>query len=86
MDTSISRRLTALEAALSSTKIPSFSEFVKMWEDADDLSRSLLETAAACPQLVGISDTIRGYLQQLGVTPEPFDLNELVENLTSDDI
>lgn len=90
MDTSISRRLTALEAALSSTKIPSFSEFVKMWEDADELSKSLFETALACPSLMGEHgrrwDVISGYLQRLNITPEPFDLKELVENLRSDDI
>ena len=90
MDTSISRRLTALEAALSSTTIPSFSEFAKMWKDADELSRSLYEAALCCPELAADIrhwNTIRDYLFRLDVNAsEPFSLEELAADLRSDDI
>lgn len=84
MNNAIFRRLERLESLTPS--IPSFAEFEAEWEYMDDLSRSLYQCAVACPQLVEASDTIRGYLKRLNITSEPFDLNELVQSLTSDDI
>lgn len=70
--------------------IPSFEEFQNDWEHMDELSKSLYQTAIACPEFAGESgrrwEAISGYMRRMGINPQPFDFNELVENLTSDTI
>lgn len=82
----IARRLNALEAAFPT--LPTFSEFSEQWKNMDELSKSLYQTALSCPELAGESgrrwEVISGYMRQMGINPQPFDFNELVENLESD--
>lgn len=78
---------TRIKALMGSTP-PSYEEFVRQWADTDGLSKSLFEVGAACPELVGGNDpymqTIRGHLARMGVQPEPFTLESVLEDMGDD--
>jgi len=82
--------LSSRIAALQGGPPPAYAEFVETWGRMDGLSRSLLETSLACPEIVGTSgpywDAVRNHLKRMGVSPEPFDLAAMLEDLTSDEI
>lgn len=64
---------------------PSFEEFFRKWGNMDELSRSLYEVTAACPGLTGATgpywETVRGHMARMGITPEPFTLEDILEDM-----
>lgn len=83
---SLAFRITALKG----NPPPTYEEFVEQWSRMDALSKSLLETGLACPELVGASgpywDAVQGHLERMGVPmPEPFTIDEILQGLESDD-
>lgn len=73
-------RLRERAFALCGQDPPTFAAFSDSWAHMDPLSKSLYETACACPELVGTPrhwPTIRNYLHRMGVDPEPFTMEGL---------
>lgn len=66
------RSLEKRMEALLPPKPWSFEQFRVAWNGADELSRSLFETMAACPDLFPGEDCllIRGYLERMGIPVE----------------
>lgn len=82
----IARAEKVVEAMLP-PKPWSFEQFRAAWDGADELSRSLYETMASCPDLFPGEDCslIRGYLERMGITVEQTEKEwEEIEYLTSD--
>ncbi len=77
--------LTARVKALMGAVPPTFEEFLKAWADMDELSKSLYETSVACPELTGATgpywDAICGHLARMGIAPEPFTLESMLEDM-----
>ncbi len=78
-------------AALQGGPPPTYAEFVEAWGHMDELSKSLLETGLACPELIGATgpywNAVKDHLERMGVpSPEPFTLADVLETLTSDEV
>lgn len=90
MNNTISRRLSLLETRFPSIAPPSFSEFLETWKDADELSKSIYESALCCQQVAANIrhwDIIKSYLLRMGIEPgDNFDLVQMGKELVSDDI
>lgn len=81
----IYNRVSLLERYIKgSGPAPTFEEFAAEWSRADPLSKSLYEAAMSAPELVGVPrhwPTIKGYLRRLGVQPQEFTLESVVNDL-----
>ncbi len=78
-------------AALQGAAPPTYSAFLEAWGHMDELSKALLVTGLACPELIGASgpywNAVKGHLERMGVPiPEPFSLADVLETLASDEI
>lgn len=77
--------LTARIKALMGSAPPGFGEFVEMWDNMDELSRSLYVLSLSCPQLIGATgpywDAVRSHLARMGIVAKPFTLESVLKEV-----
>ena len=84
---SILKRLEALEEKNVVKKTPTYQEFLKEWENYDELSKALWIAEAEMPGIGGkrnqYTNTICGYLERMGLVTEHYSLDEFVAEMNA---
>ncbi len=88
MISSIIQRLKKLETGLPDNCIPTFEEFVKEFNQWDELSKSLVCAYAECPELLETEKEKKEaeYLRRMGLVTKTFTVSELVGSCESDNV
>lgn len=84
---SILKRLEALEEKNVAKKTPTYREFLKEWENYDELTKALWIAEAEMPGIGGkrnqYTNTICGYLERMGLVTEHYSLEEFVAEMNA---